>query len=296
MGASGTQVEIAFAGQEACVVEVGGGLRFYRAGGRELVDGYGPDERCNSGRGQVLAPWPNRLEDGAYDWDGEHQRVPIDDFSTGCAIHGLVRWSNWQATARSSAAVTMTLDLYPRPGYPFALRLEVEYRLSADGLAVTTSAENIGAEACPFGVGHHPYLLPDGPAVDDAVVSVPAGTRIPMGDRSLPLAPEPVAGEHDLREPRRVGSTKLDQCYTDLARDSDGLAWVVVDGITLWVDESWPYLQVFSGDLPDVARRSLAVEPMTCPSNAFRSGDGLIRLGPGERFTGRWGIAPPAAR
>ena len=237
----------------------------------------------------MLAPWPNRLEDGAYHWDGEHQLVPIDDFGTGCAIHGLVRWSNWRAIERSSAAVTMALDLYPRPGYPFAVRLEVDYRLSDGGLAVTTSAENIGVEACPFGVGHHPYLSPHSPTVDDAVVSVPASTRIPMGDRSLPLTPEPVAGEHDLREPRRVGSTKLDQCYTDLARDGDELARVVVDGITLWVDESWPYLQVFSGDLPDVGRRGLAVEPMTCPSNAFRSGEGLIRLESGERFTGRWG-------
>ena len=80
----------------------------------------------------------------------------------------------------------------------------------------------------------------------------------------------------------------------------DGLARVTLreprgTALVLWVDESYGYLQLFTGDpLPDVARRSLAVEPMTCPPNAFRSGEGLIRLEPGERFVGRWGIQPLA--
>jgi aldose 1-epimerase len=48
---------------------------------------------------------------------------------------------------------------------------------------------------------------------------------------------------------------------------------------------------LFTGDpLPDVNRRSLAVEPMTCPPNAFRTGEGLIRLEPGGSFTSAWGI------
>ncbi len=63
--------------------------------------------------------------------------------------------------------------------------------------------------------------------------------------------------------------------------------------MTLWLDEAYGYLQLFTGDpLPDVDRRSLAVEPMTCPPNAFRTGESLIRLEPGGAFTGRWGIRP----
>ena len=64
-------------------------------------------------------------------------------------------------------------------------------------------------------------------------------------------------------------------------------------GRTLWVDETSPYLMLFTGDTrPDVARRSLAVEPMTCPPNAFRTGEALIRLEPGESFVSAWGIVP----
>jgi aldose 1-epimerase len=64
-------------------------------------------------------------------------------------------------------------------------------------------------------------------------------------------------------------------------------------GIALWVDESYRYLMLFTGDpLPDVDRRSLAVEPMTCPPNAFRTGDHLVRLEPGGSVTTAWGIVP----
>jgi aldose 1-epimerase len=82
-------------------------------------------------------------------------------------------------------------------------------------------------------------------------------------------------------------------------REDDGLARVELRdpgsgrGLTLWVDETYPYLMLFTGDpLPDVDRRSLAVEPMTCPPNAFRTGESLIRLEPGGSFTSTWGITP----
>ena len=114
-------------------------------------------------------------------------------------------------------------------------------------------------------------------------------------DRGLPVGGEPVEGsEFDFRSPRPIGATVLDHAFTDLERGDDGLARVeLADQVSLWVDESYPYLMVFTGDpLPDVARRSLAVEPMTCPPNAFRTGDHLIRLEPGTSFTSAWGISP----
>ena len=99
---SGEQVEIASGDQRAVVVEVGGGLRTYSAGGRAFLDGYGPDEMSRSGRGQVLIPWPNRLEDGGYEFDGRRHQAPIDDLAENAAIHGLVRWAAW--TARPARA------------------------------------------------------------------------------------------------------------------------------------------------------------------------------------------------
>ena len=114
---------------------------------------------------------------------------------------------------------------------------------------------------------------------------------------------DPVEGtERDFRKPKPIGGTVLDHAFTDLKRDDDGRARVCVHepgsgaGLTLWVDEGYAYLMVFTGDpLPDVNRRSLAVEPMTCPPNAFRTGEALIRLEPGETFAGSWGLTPAIA-
>ena len=298
---SGEQHEIAFGEHRAVVVEVGGGLRAYAAGGLELLDGYGEDELCHSGRGQILAPWPNRLEDGSYEFGGQEHQLPIDEAWSHNAIHGLVRWASWTVAERGPSRVVMAHTLHPRPGYPFMLALRAEYELGPGGLTMRTTATNIGADPCPFGAGAHPYLRLGTEVVDPLVLRVPASTLLLSDERRLPAGTAPVDGtEFDFREPRRIGGTKLDNAYADLLRDDDGLARVDLENeesgarATLWADASYPYLMVFTGDpLPDVNRRSIAVEPMTCPPNAFRSGDSLVRLAPGDSHAGLWGIAPP---
>jgi aldose 1-epimerase len=254
---SGEQYEISFGDQRSTVVEVGGGLRTYTVGGREVLDGYALDEMCRSGRGQVLAPWPNRTVGGAYEWDGVEYQLALSEAHTGNAIHGLVRWAAWRAVAVDPSRVAMEHVLHPQPGYPFALRLRVTYRLDVDGLTVETTAENIGDRAAPFGVGHHPYIAAPTGLVDDLIVD---GERL---------------GAQMLDDPRRMDAPWRMQ----------------IDDVTVWADAAWQHVQLFTGDpLPDVARRSLAVEPMTCPPNAFRTGEDLIRLEPGETFSGSWGI------
>jgi len=291
---SGEQFELAHGDQQAVVTEVGAGLRTYSAGGRDVLDGYGADELASSGRGQLLAPWPNRIEDGVYELDGRRYQLPIDEPARNNAIHGLVRWSAWTLAEGGSDRLVLEHVLHPQPGYPFTLGLRIEYSLLADGLSVRLEATNLGEEPCPYGSGAHPYLAVEGGRVDDVLVRVPAGTVLDANERSIPVGSSPVeAVGLDFREPRRVGSTVLDHCFTGLERDGDGRARAAVGGTTLWVDESYPFLMVFTGDgLPDVERRSLAVEPMTCAPNAFRSGDGVIHLEPGETHAGTWGITP----
>ena len=288
---SGEQFEIAWGDQRAVVVEVGGGLRSYSRGGRELLDGYGVDERCESGRGQVLIPWPNRLQDGSYEFDGRSHQLPLTEPQNGNAIHGLVRWSTWTAAEREPHRVAMEHVIHPQPGYPFSVALHIEYELSDGGLSVRTTATNVGVDACPYGCGTG--------LVDSLVLRAPGGRVLLSDERDLPVSSEPVNGtEFDFRVARPIGETKLDNAFTDLEREEDGLARVVLldpdDGatLTLWVDELYGYLMLFTGDSrPDVNRRSFAVEPMTCPPNAFRSGDAVIRLEPGASATGSWGLS-----
>ena len=192
--------------------------------------------------------------------------------------------------------------LHPQPGYPFSLALSIEYELSERGLLVRTTAMNTGTETCPYGAGAHPYLTVGTETIDPVILHAPGRTVLQSDERGLPVGTASVEGtEYDFRQPRPIGSTVLDNAFTDLERDEDGVARVELRepehgaGVTLWVDKTYAYLMLFTGDpLPDVNRRSLAVEPMTCPPNAFRSGESLVRLEPGDSFVSVWGIEPSA--
>jgi aldose 1-epimerase len=292
------EIELACGAQRVAVTELGGGLRSYEVAGRPVLDGFPPGQRPTSGRGQVLAPWPNRIENGSYEFEGKRLQLPLTEPENGNAIHGLVRKASWNVADRAADRVVLDYVLEPQPGYPFTLSLGIEYLLSASGLTVRTTARNLGAEACPYGSGQHPYLTLGTPTIDRLRLQVPAHEVLLADERGLPVSSESVDGtEYDFRTGRIIGGTVLDTCFADLERDADGRARVLLEdpdtnaGVTLWVDESYPYLMVFSGDpLPDVARRSLAVEPMTCPPNAFRTGEAVVVLEPGESATAAWGI------
>jgi aldose 1-epimerase len=295
---SGEQFELGLDEQRAVITEVGAGLRCYAVAGRKVLDGYGADEMSTSGRGQLLLPWPNRIQDGVYEFEGKSHQLPLNQVDERNAIHGLVRWVAWAVAEREPHRVVLRHALHPQPGYPFSLALAVEYLLTDEGLRVRATADNVGAEACPYGAGAHPYLTVGTPTVDTVVLRAPGGTVLRSDERGIPVGVESVEGtEFDFRRGRAIGETALDNCFTDLERDGRGLARVELGnpdagtGLTLWVDESHRYLMLFTGDPLPSPRRSLAVEPMTCPPNAFRTGEGLIRLDPGASFTGSWGIA-----
>ncbi len=292
---SGEQVELAHGDQRAVVVGVGGGLRGYWLGDAPVLDGYGLDELCSSGRGQILAPWPNRIQDGSYEFEGSAFQLALDEPERRNAIHGLVRWAQWTVVEREARPRRARAPPPPEPGLSVHARSPGRVLAGEEGLTVLVQATNAGPDACPYGVGAHPYIAAGDGLVDELELSVPARTALVSDQRSIPVDRKPVEGtELDFRVPKAIGSVQLDHCFTDLERAADGRARVELGGrAALWVDESYPYVMVFTGDaLPDVSRRSVAVEPMTCAPNAFRSGNGLIRLEPGQTHSGTWGIVP----
>ncbi|MFC9897221.1 aldose 1-epimerase family protein [Nocardia sp. NPDC127579] len=296
---SGRQYRIVSGPHEAVIVEVGGGIREYRVGGRDVLAPYAVDAMSDGAHGAVLIPWPNRLRDGKYHFGGADYQVPLTEPGKSNAIHGFLRWRGWVASGHESDEVTMRTTLYPRPEYPFHLDIAVHYALSDAGLTVTTTARNSGAAPAPYGCGHHPYLSPGGGPLDAAVLHLDAATRIRTDPyRQLPAGTEPVSDtpEFDFRAARPIGSARIDHGFTDLARDAEGRAWVRLRGTDnqvaeLWVDESYPIIQLFTADTltGDHRRTGMAAEPMTCPPNAFQSGERLITLAPGASFTARWG-------
>lgn len=299
---SGRQHEIQSGGQRVVVAEVGAALRSYIAGGHEILDGFDADAMATAARGAPLAPWPNRLHKGQYQWDGAPLQAPLNEPEKNNALHGYTLGMNWVAD-HDDAALTMTLRLHAQEGYPFVVDLAVRYALTDGGLTVTTTARNVGSNAAPFGFGAHPYLTVGTAFVDDATLHLPARTYLPTDDNQIPTGRKPVADTpYDFTTtPRRIGDVEMDYAFTDLARDSDGRAWLeLADAagerrVKVWADEEFGYLEIFTGDTvpePERRRRGLGVEPMTCPPNAFATGEDVRRIEPGEEFVCTWGIVP----
>jgi aldose 1-epimerase len=293
---SGQQFGLAYDDQIVTVVEVGAAVREFRVGDRDVFQSYAESAFSTGFHGAVLVPWPNRLADGRYNFDGEHYQLPITEPARMTALHGLSPWRSWSLVEHEPDRVVLTLALLPSPGYPFFLDTTVEYRLGQHGLEVRTTSRNVGDNACPYAAGFHPWLSSGDATIDECTLTVDATQRFVTDDRLLPIAEEAVAGTPcDFRESRKLGSLVLDDAFTGITR-TDGISWVKLaapDGATaaIWMDESCDFWQLCSGDVlpPHQARRSLAAEPMTAAPNAFVTGRGLRRLEPGESATTTWG-------
>jgi aldose 1-epimerase len=288
----------------ARVDRTGAGLQALTWRGRDLVWPYTRPEGPLASQGQLLAPWPNRVDSARYTFQGTEYLLDVNDPDTGSAIHGLVSEVEWAPQEESGVAVTLGLAFPGTPGYPFPLDLTATYRLASEGLTVTTTARNTGASDAPFGLGFHPYLTLGAPLRElaergEVTVEANVASRQPTDARLAPVgAPQPVAGtEFDLRPPGRpLGATVLDTAFTGLVRDRDDRAWVRLSGpehrVSLWSGPGFGWLQLFSSDTlgGDLHRAHLAAEPMTCPPNALNSGTDLVVLGPGESVERTFGI------
>jgi aldose 1-epimerase len=295
---SGQQWTISSGAHEAVLVEVGGGLRAYQVGGVDVVDGYAENELCPSGAGQQLMPWPNRIRDGRYHFDGAERQLSLSEPARHNAMHGLVRWERWHVVSSAVDSLTLGFDLPPQPGYPWPLQLRTTWTVGQDGLRCDVHATNLGDRPGPFGFGAHPYLMPPGGRVDDVRLKVPARNRLLVDGRMLPIGAARVEGsEFDYTTARRIGAAMLDTAFGDVIIDANGLSTVELSTsdsprTTVWADDAFRWWQVFTADTlsGDRYRRSVAVEPMTCPPDAFRSGRDLVVLQPGQTWHGSWGI------
>ena len=281
------------------ITERSAALRVLRHGERDLVTSWPADGPIPYYSGTLLAPWPNRIGGSSYTFAGEVHRLPTNEEDRGNALHGLVSEVDWQAVEWLSMEdehgfVRLAHALAPTPGYPFTLDLQVLYSLTADGLTTTLTAENIGDLPAPYGCGPHPWLLAGGD-VGEYELHVPASKVLLVDDLLLPRSLEDVSGTpYDFRTPRTVGDTAVDHAFTELAPDADGQVRMRVTGPDGGVEIRWdaaslPWAQVCTGSSLD--HRGLAIEPMTCPPDAFNSGTDLIVLQPGDKVETSWTIS-----
>ena len=299
---SGTHFGLTAGDYHATIASVGATLRTLEYRGRPLVVPFDADEVRPAYRGATLAPWPNRVVDGRYTFEGTEQQLPLTEPSRGHALHGLAAWLDFAAVDRSGSSVTFAATIEAQAGYPHRVEVVVEFILDEEGLHTAVTGTNTGPGRAPWGTGPHPYLVAGDGRVDDWTLTLPAATVLTVTeDRLIPSGTADVASESggvfDFRTPRVIGDTFIDHAFTDVDRDASGTATVEVraadgTGVELLWDAACPWVQVHTADtnVPETNRIGLAVEPMTCPPDAYNSGDDLIVLEPGASATARWSI------
>ncbi|WOF22471.1 aldose 1-epimerase family protein [Microbacterium betulae] len=300
---SGVQHVLRADGYEAVVASVGATLRSLTFEGRDLVVPFASDEVRPVYRGTTLAPWPNRVVDGRYAFDGVEHRLALTEPARGHALHGLLAWADFAVLDEGPAHVVLAATIQPQEGYPWRVTVTTAFALDENGLTQTVSASNASAARAPFGTGPHPYLVAGPGVVDDWTLLLPADAVLHVThDRLAPTHVGRVSDDaerFDFRESRRIGPVEIDHAYTGLSRDTAGVASarLVSDagtGVSLSWDGRCPWVQIHTADRPGEPghRAGLAVEPMTCPPDAFNSGADLVVLEPRETVdVASWTIA-----
>jgi len=287
----GERYPISAGGYRAEIAEVGAALAGLWLDERPVTVPADPQQLPPKSSGTVLVPWPNRIRDGRYRFDGSEFQLPLSEPATGNAVHGLVRWVSWRAVDRQPSAISMGYDLVAQPGYPFEVRLELRYALDPTaGLSVQLTASNTGRRPAPFGAGFHPYLDLAEHQLDTAELLVPASTVLVTDDQQIPVGHRPVAGTRfDFQRLHPIGEVRLDHGFTDLTVNAAVLR-TADRSVELHWEPTFDHLQVFTPPFITPGRNAVAIEPMSCAADAFNSGEGLVRLAPGASWSGGWGI------
>ena len=294
---TGTQHVLTRGGARAVITEVAASLREFTVDGVDITQPYDEFSTPPFGDGIVLMPWPNRVADGVWTYQGERMQLDLTEPGRGNAIHGLLRSAPYTVVEQAEAAVTLAATVFPQHGYPFHLATTVRYVLVEDGIDVTHTATNLSAVAAPVAIGTHPFLTIGDVDPAELMLTVHADTHVTVDDRLNPTAIVPVDGtEFDLRTPHRLGDLFLDDGWGGV-RTVDGVSAVLraPDGreVRLRQDENHGWIQVFTTrEFPSATgpRLAVAIEPMTAPVNALNSGLDLRWVEPGETWKVNWGI------
>ncbi len=265
--------------------------------GISILDGYKTPVELEANRwakNTVLFPFPNRLNDGTYAWDGVTYQFPINEPLSGTALHGFGQDKPMQAfqfqLKEDHASV---LCRYSDPGdqdfYPFPFTFSIQFLLKNPGsVEIEMRFRNDGTDALPVGLGWHPYFtLAD--RIDDMHLQLPAAQMVGVDSRMIPTGKK--YPYDDFSDLRRIGATVLDNCFSLPA--PEGVAEILLKGakgaLRYWQEtgpSKYNFFQVFTP--PD--RNAIAIEPMTCNADAFNNGEGLIRLEPGKEVGATFGI------
>lgn len=257
--------------------------------------------------GCLLAPWPNRVDGGNFTFQGETYHLEINEPDRHNAIHGFVRERSWELdpeTSDNPAAVSLTLEMEPQPGWPWRLKYVMNWSVDAtQGLGGELLVTNLSDTPCPFGFGWHPYLSAGGASLDECTLRISVGNHLVLDStRNLPTGLErPADTVLGQARPVALSGLWLDHAFR-AQPEPDGYVRAALcradgSGTELSAGPWCRWLQIYTADparqqaFPGVRDgRALAVEPMTCPPNALNRNQDVLVLAPGKPETFTFGL------
>lgn len=281
----------------AVVSARGASLRALSVDGLELIRST-RDPTPQLAAGTVLVPWPNRVEGASWVHRGQRLELDVTEPAAGNAIHGLLAEHDYSLLERGESWLTLSAPVVGHAGYPFELQTELRYELGPDGITAGHRIRNSGGAPAPVALGVHPYLRVGDWPVEELRLTLPAGAILPLDERHFPGQRRAVQGRSEsLGDGPRVAEIVSHACFTELERGGGRLNAELTApngrGVRLWADPDFGYVQIYvTPDFPTDAgaTTAIAIEPMTAPPNALRSGEGLRWLAPGETWELGWGI------
>lgn len=253
-----------------------------------VIDGFENDKdffssNSHSFKSNVLFPFPNRIEEGHYFFEGKEFQLDVNFPQENNSIHGLVYNKPFKVNETSitpdSCQITMSYDSSGEIGYPFPFCLSITYRLLQGELQCATVITNTGTTRMPYGFGWHHYFK-TGNMIDVNSLSFSSTAMLEVNSQMIPNG-----GSIEYKEYasiKTLGNTQFDNCF----RLEEGAETAVVlkdepsrlSIILKFNSVDFPYLQVYTPP----ARKTIALEPMTCAPNAFNNKLGLQVLEAGE--------------
>jgi aldose 1-epimerase len=268
------------------ILTVGATLNALSFDGHDLLDGYDRDEIQSFAwsKSALLFPFPNRLRDGQYEFEGQTYQFPINESRNHNALHGFLYHEPFELVSQEVeeeyAALAFQFDFQGTYDYfPFPFLFQVRYAISKNLFEATFEVQNTGNQNLPYGFGWHPYFM-FSEKVDDLILEFPVGEEIKLDDRQLPTGELKPFDEFAV--PKLIGGGRFDTGFK-LGLEDYAVAIKNVKGESVELKaKNLPYLQLFTPD----DRKRLAMEPMSCGIDVLNTGEGLSLLAPGqsERF------------
>lgn len=288
---SGSSFSLTSGPYQATILSCGAALSSLSLNDHPLILPYPAHELAPGFAGMVLLPWPNRIREGRYSWRGTSYQLPINDIDTRTALHGSTYNRDWSILSVSPSSVSLECWVPGMEGYPWPLHSRVSYHLNEkSGLTATITTRNLCAVDIPYGVGSHPYLAPGG-VVDDWTLQMSPTHAQRMDTSLLPRDLVPVSEIGlNFAFPRSLRGMSIDTGFTSFP----STPWAVhvensLIGLRATLSSSAPWVQIYTGDA--VGRRGIAVEPMSCPANAFNDAHDSIVLPGGQSHRFSWSIS-----